>query len=104
MKKINISLACIVITLCCQYECSAETIKDFTKIVQEIGRYQLFQGQYTTYDLKRQQTSTTNSVFLLDTATGQVKRFVNKIDENGKYTESWMPTDNSVSEKKSDGK
>jgi len=98
MKKINIMLAFLVITLCCQYESNAEPIKDFAKIVQEIGRYQLFQGQYTTYDLKRQQTSTTNSVFLLDSATGQVKRYVNKIDEDGKYIESWMPTDNSVFE------
>ena len=104
MKKINISLALIVITLCCQHESSAETGKDFTKIVQEIGRYQLFQGQYTTYDLKRQQTSTTNSVFLLDTATGQVKRYINKIDEDGKYIESWMPTENSAPERKSDAK
>jgi len=99
MKKlIIILLACIMITVWCRNESKAETSKEFSKIVQEIGRYQLFQGQYTTYDLKRQQTSTTNSVFLLDTATGQVKRYVNKIDEDGKYIESWMPTGNSAPE------
>ena len=59
----------------------------------DAGRYQLFQGQYTTYDLKRQQTAKTDAVFLIDTATGQVKRYVNKIDEDGRYIESWVATD-----------
>lgn len=61
---------------------------------QEVGRYQLFQGTYTTLDLKyRQASSTHNAVFLLDTATGQVKRYVNRIDEDGQYIETWLPTD-----------
>lgn len=61
---------------------------------KEIGRYQLFQGMYTTLDLKYRQTSSThNAVFLLDTATGQVKRYVNRIDEDGTYIETWLPTD-----------
>lgn len=60
---------------------------------RDIGRYQLFQGTYTSFDLKRQQTATQSGVFLLDTATGQVKRYLNKIDEEGRYTESWVPTD-----------
>ena len=60
----------------------------------DIGRYQLFQGTYTTIDLKyRQASSTYNAVFLLDTATGKVKRYVNRIDEDGRYIETWLPTD-----------
>jgi len=59
----------------------------------DTGKFQLFQGQYTTYDLKRQQTAKTDAVFLIDTATGQVKRYVNKIDEEGRYIESWVSTD-----------
>jgi hypothetical protein len=61
---------------------------------KEIGRYQLFQGTFTTLDLKyRQASSTHNAVFLLDTVTGQVKRYVNRIDEDGRYIETWLTTD-----------
>jgi hypothetical protein len=59
----------------------------------DIGRYQLFGGTYTSIDLKRQQTATHSGVFLLDTKTGKVKRYLNKIDEQGNYTETWMPTE-----------
>ncbi|MBI5195791.1 MAG: hypothetical protein HZA10_05680 [Nitrospirae bacterium] len=59
----------------------------------EIGRYQLFQGAYTSFDLKRQQSSTQSGIFLLDTKTGKVKRYLNKIDEDGKYIETWAPTE-----------
>ncbi|CAH2032423.1 hypothetical protein [Trichlorobacter ammonificans] len=62
-------------------------------IVQEIGRYQLFQGSYTTFDLKRKETYVHQGVFLLDTATGDVKRYINKIDVEGRYIETWLPTD-----------
>jgi len=75
---------------------AAETAaqKESTRITRDIGRYQLFQGTYTTLDLKyRQASSTHNAVFLLDTATGQVKRFVNRIDEDGRYIETWLPTE-----------
>ncbi len=58
-----------------------------------IGRYQLFQGTYSSYDLRRQQTSTHAGIFLLDTQTGKVKRYLNKIDEEGKYIETWVPTE-----------
>ncbi len=59
----------------------------------DLGRYQLFQGTYTSFDLKRQQPATHTSIFLLDTRTGKVKRYVNKIDEEGKYIEMWITTD-----------
>jgi len=59
----------------------------------DIGRYQLFQGTYTSIDLKRQQTATHAGVFLIDTKTGQVKRYLNKIDDQGNYIETWMPTE-----------
>jgi hypothetical protein len=65
-----------------------------TAIQKEIGRYQLFQGMFTTLDLKyRQASSTHNAVFLLDTVTGVVKRYVNRIDEDGRYIETWLTTD-----------
>ena len=63
------------------------------------GRYQLFQGTYIAFDLKRQEALPQQAVFLIDTRTGQVKRYVNKIDTEGKYIESWYGTDN-VAEKK----
>lgn len=64
-----------------------------------IGRFQLFQGEYTTFDLKRKETNVSQAVFLLDSQTGEVKRYINKIDENGRYIETWLPTDISLSEK-----
>jgi|GEM_PF-775538 hypothetical protein len=64
------------------------------------GRYELFQGSYTTFDLKRKETYVSQAVFLLDTQTGEVKRYVNKVDENGRYIETWLPTDLSLVEKR----
>lgn len=61
--------------------------------VPEIERFQLFQAEYTTFDLKRKETYTHQGVFLLDTVTGKVKRYINKIDENGIYIETWVPTE-----------
>jgi len=63
------------------------------KSSSEIGRFQLFQGNYISIDLKRQQTSSHTGIFLLDTKTGTVKRYLNKIDEQGRYIETWLPTD-----------
>lgn len=59
----------------------------------DVGRYQLFQGTYRTYDLKSQQATTSTGIFLIDTKTGVVKRYLNKIDEDGKYIETWVPTE-----------
>ena len=61
--------------------------------LEEVGRYQLFQGSYTSIDLKRQQTATHAGVFLIDTKTGKVKRYLNKIDEQGNYIETWVTTE-----------
>lgn len=58
-----------------------------------LGRYQLFQGTYSTFDLRRSETYSTTSVFLLDSKTGQVRRYVNKIDTDGRYIEEWIPTE-----------
>ncbi|MBP8626636.1 MAG: SH3 domain-containing protein [Syntrophorhabdales bacterium] len=59
----------------------------------DIGRYQLFQGTYKTYNIKTQQSDTSTGVFIIDTKTGEVKRYLNKIDEEGKYIETWVPTE-----------
>lgn len=66
----------------------------------EVGRYQLFQGSYTTFDLKRKETYVHQGVFLLDTASGMVKRYINKIDEDGRYIETWVPTELPLPDKK----
>jgi hypothetical protein len=63
------------------------------KSYSEVGRFQLFQGNYISIDLKRQQTSPHTGIFLIDTKTGTVKRYLNKIDEQGRYIETWLPTD-----------
>lgn len=61
----------------------------------DAARFQLFQGTYSTFDLRRSETYSSTSVFLLDTRTGRVKRYVNKIDTDGRYIEEWVPTDRS---------
>lgn len=66
----------------------------------EVGRYQLFQGSYTTFDLKRKETYVHQGVFLLDSVTGQVRRYINKIDEDGRYIETWVPTELPLQDKK----
>ncbi|MBF0329622.1 MAG: hypothetical protein HQL10_10735 [Nitrospirae bacterium] len=84
---------CIFFVVCATNVFCAEQSKD------DDGRYQLFQGTYTTINLKRQETSTHQAVFLIDTRTGKVKRYLNMIDADGKYVETWMPTE-SQQEKK----
>lgn len=84
-------LACSVSNL---HAADSAVLQNTAKQQLEIGRYQLFQGTFTTLDLKYSQASSThNAVFLLDTATGQVKRYSNRIDEDGRYIETWLPTD-----------
>jgi hypothetical protein len=99
MKRLITSLVFVVLSTSTVSAIETATQKEAARIAQEIGRYQLFQGQYTVYDLKRGGQSTT-TIFLIDTATGQVKRYINKIDEDGKYIESWVPTDTPIPEKK----
>jgi hypothetical protein len=78
----------------------ANSSKAAGAISSDLGRYSLFQGSYTTFDLKRKETYVHQAVFLLDTQTGEVKRYINKIDENGRYIETWLPTDLSSVEKR----
>jgi hypothetical protein len=99
MKRIVAGMAVGLLLASNLYANEASGQKEAARISQDIGRYRLFQGQYTVYDLKRGGQSTT-TLFLIDTATGQVRRYVNKIDEDGKYIEAWVPTDYSVSDKK----
>ncbi len=76
------------------YAAENSASRENSSISREIGRYQLFQGTYTTIDLKyRQSSSAYSAVFLLDTVTGNVKRYVNRIDEDGRYIETWLPTE-----------
>ncbi len=66
----------------------------------EVGRYQLFQGSYTSLDLKRKETNTHQAVFIIDTMTGEVKRYINRIDDDGRYVETWLPTNLPLPDKK----
>ncbi len=92
MKKLLILLILTAVPVIFGHDAAAAQKEP--PISQEIGRYQLFQGTYSTIDLKyRQSSSTYSAVFLIDTATGIVKRYVNRIDEDGKYVETWLPTE-----------
>lgn len=94
MRNLTLLFLFTFMTISSLYAAETAGQKEVARPAQEIGRYQLFQGTFTTLDLKyRQATSTHNGVFLLDTATGVVKRYVNRIDEDGRYIETWLPTD-----------
>jgi len=94
MRNVIMLFVATIMAISSPYATEASGQKEIGKGALEIGRYQLFQGTYTTLDLKyRQASSTFNAVFLLDTATGQVRRYVNRIDEDGRYVETWLTTD-----------
>lgn len=65
----------------------------------DVGRFQLFQGSYKTFDLKSLEGGTSTGVFLLDTRTGIVKRYLNKRDDDGKYIETWVQTETQAEKK-----
>ncbi|MFH1373034.1 MAG: hypothetical protein ABII79_04485 [bacterium] len=56
----------------------------------EVGRYQLFQGTFTTLDAKNERADKEIAVFLLDTVTGKVMRYSTGIYKDGKYFERWV--------------
>ncbi len=96
MKKNCVAVAVFLVACAASdlHAADSAALQNAAKQPLEIGRYQLFQGTFTTLDLKYSQASSThNAVFLLDTATGQVKRYSNRIDEDGRYIETWLPTD-----------
>lgn len=100
MKRIIAGLAGGLIVASTLHAADGSVTKNAVRGVHEVGRYQLFQGEYTTYDLKKQQTYTHHALFHIDTETGRVMRYVNKIDEDGKYIEAWVPTDMPALKKK----
>ena len=92
--KTSIILAAIMVMAATNIFAAETPAQKDTRISRDVGRYQLFQGSYTTLDLKYRQTSSThNAIFLLDTSTGNVKRYVNRIDEDGRYIETWLSTE-----------
>jgi len=94
MRLIFTGLVVAAISASTSFAAESSGSKENVSVSRDIGRYQLFQGSYTTIDLKYRQTSSGfSAVFLLDTATGNVKRYVNRIDEDGRYIETWLPTE-----------
>lgn len=100
MKKSFMVIVCFILFIVGIVYAENPVSKDASP---DIGRYQLFQGTYKTFDLKNGQTFTSDGIFLLDTKTGMVKRYLNKIDEGGNYIETWIPTEVKA-EKKQEGK
>ena len=99
MKRMVAVMACSFLMITNLYAADSVAQREAAKISQDVGRYQLFQGQYTIYDLKRG-ASTTSTVFLIDSATGVVRRYFSKIDDDGKNVEGWVTTDISFADKK----
>ena len=57
----------------------------------EVGRYQLFQAKYNHWDSVQNTSSENNELFLLDTATGEVKVYVSTTVMGGKQVKYWTP-------------
>lgn len=57
-----------------------------------VGRYQLFQGTYAVVDAKSNRTNSGTAVFLLDTATGNVRKYSTGLYRDGQLFEQWDPT------------
>lgn len=57
-----------------------------------VGRFQLFQGTFIALDAKNNRADKEIAIFLLDTSTGEVKKFQTGIDKSGKFFEDWLPT------------
>ena len=58
-----------------------------------VGRFQLFQGMYTALDAKNNRVEKETGIFLLDTSTGKVKRYMTGLDKDGKFFGHWVATD-----------
>lgn len=58
----------------------------------EVGRYQLFQGSYVALDGKNNRAESESAVFLLDTATGTVKKYATGLHKDGTLFETWDST------------
>jgi hypothetical protein len=90
MRLNKFLLVIFSILLTCSLVYAADSSRDSS---EGVGRYQLFQGTYTSINLKTGERLTHTGIFLIDTKTGQVKRYLNKIDEKENYIETWLPTE-----------
>jgi hypothetical protein len=70
----------------------AATTSPVPPLRPEVGRYQLFQGYFTALDGKNNRAEKDQAVFLLDTATGKVRRYSTGLLKDGTYFEDWSAT------------
>ena len=77
--RTSLFLFCVLLTM------SASTAR-----AQEVGHYQIFQGQYTHWDEDSGTAIEKNEIFLLDTTNGNVQVYVSS-SKNGKVTKYWAP-------------
>jgi hypothetical protein len=59
----------------------------------EIGRYKIKEGPYRLEDMENDKVYEFPSLFLLDTATGEVQRYSASITPTGTYMEGWVSTE-----------
>ena len=86
--KIALKITIIVLALSTSFQVFSEVNgKDAS---ENIGRYQLFQGEYPTYDVKNNKIDVGRDLFLLDTATGRVYKYSTGIGSDGKVFERWV--------------
>ena len=65
---------------------------DVPRNLDRVGRFQLFQGTSTALDGKNNRADKEVAIFLIDTATGKVYKYVAGLDSSGNYFEGWQPT------------
>ena len=63
----------------------------FMRTQSDFGRYEIIAGKHRFYDFDSIQEVVSDSIFLIDTKTGDVKRFTAKIMD-GNYSSKWVPT------------
>ena len=58
----------------------------------QVGRFQLFQGTFTSIDGKDDRTYKDSGIFMIDTLTGNVKAYRSGLTKEGKLYEGWNLT------------
>lgn len=59
----------------------------------QVGRFQLFQGTFMALDAQNDRADKEIVIFLLDTSTGKVKRYLTGVTKDGTFFEDWIDTE-----------
>lgn len=94
MKKITNAIV-IILAIIGLLSCGKFLFDSFyQKETIEIGRFALFEGVYRFEDLQNNELTEHQALYLLDTATGEIKRHYGSVSPNGYSSgEAWIRTE-----------